>query len=374
MSSRKSTATRHGERIWIEENVRLVRDEQNRRAALLRRHGARSHGDDAAARAAGPLQQDRLDHVGLSAAAARSGPDGTFHMPYASIGLYHMFGIRPEEVAEDSTVFRNLIHRDDYKRVEQAMMHSHETLTPFQQEYRLCLADGTVKWVLAHSVPEREADGSTLWHGYMVDISDRKRSEAKIHELAYFDALTHLPNRIPLRERLQRALAPGERKAGSALLFVDLDHFKVLNDTKGHHVGDLLLCEVAKRICDGLAVEDFVARLGGDEFVILLTGLSEDREGGGGTGPRQGRGSALGNRSAVPVRRGHVPNDSEHRRCAPLGFRQRRRRGSEARRPCAVQGEDRGARHFALLRNEDADRGDGPACVHLRIAQGAQGR
>ncbi len=263
------------ERIWIEENVHLVRDA--RTGAPLFYEGTVREVTETMRRLA---LQDRYSKIASIMSGCllqlRGRTDGTFHMPYASIGLYHMFGIRPEEVAEDSTVFRNLIHRGDYERIEKAMKHSHDTLTPFQQEYRLCLADGTEKWVLAHSVPEREVDGSTLWHGYMVDVSDRKRSEARIHELAYFDALTNLPNRVTLRERLQRTLAPGERKGGSALLFVDLDHFKVLNDTKGHHVGDLLLCEVAKRICDGLAVEDFVARLGGDEFVILLSGLSED--------------------------------------------------------------------------------------------------
>ncbi len=92
-------------------------------------------------------------------------------------------------------------------------MHSRETLTPLQREYRICLPDGTEKWVLAHSVPEREADGSTLWHGYMVDVSDKKRSEAKIYELAYFDTLTHLPNRIQLGNRLQRILASKRTRA-----------------------------------------------------------------------------------------------------------------------------------------------------------------
>jgi diguanylate cyclase (GGDEF)-like protein/PAS domain S-box-containing protein len=260
------------QRIWIEENVRLVRDE---------RTGEPHHYEGTVRDVTETMRrlelQDRYSKIASIMSGCllqlRGRPDGTFCMPYVSIGLYHMFGIRPEQVAEDSTIFRNLIHRDDYKRVEQAIMHSHATLTPFQQEYRLRLPDGTKKWVLAHSVPEREADGSTLWHGYMVDISDKKRSEAKVYELAYFDALTHLPNRIQLRDRLQRALGQGGESKG-ALLFVDLDHFKVLNDTKGHHVGDLLLCEVAKRICGCLGSHNLVARLGGDEFVVLLTGLS----------------------------------------------------------------------------------------------------
>jgi len=264
------------QRIWIEENVRLVRDERS--SEPLYYDGTVRDVTETMRR----LElQDRYSKIASIMSGCllqlRGRPDGTFCMPYVSIGLYHMFGIRPEDVAEDSTSFRNLIHRDDYKRIEDAMRHSHATLTPFQQEYRICLANGTVKWVLAHSVPEREADGSTLWHGYMVDISDKKRSEQKIYELAYFDALTQLPNRIQLRDRLQRTLDESDA-ANGALLFVDLDHFKVLNDTKGHHVGDKLLCEAAKRICGCLGSSSFVARLGGDEFVVLLTDLGSDKQ------------------------------------------------------------------------------------------------
>jgi diguanylate cyclase (GGDEF)-like protein len=127
-------------------------------------------------------------------------------------------------------------------------------------------------------VPEREADGSTLWHGYLSDISDRKRSEAKIYDLAYFDPLTRLPNRTMLRERLEQVIRSGAGVLDwNALLFIDLDQFKILNDSKGHHVGDLLLCEVAGRLQRQIRSSDLVARLGGDEFVILLQGLSQDR-------------------------------------------------------------------------------------------------
>ena len=168
-------------------------------------------------------------------------------------------------------MYRDLIHPDDFDRVTRAILHSRDTLTPLQCEYRVLLADGTEKWVLAHSVPEREPDGSTLWHGYIVDASEKKRSEAKIYELAYFDTLTRLPNRVYLSNRLHRILAfEADRGRPWALLFVDLDHFKVLNDTKGHHVGDLLLCEIAKRISACLEPGALVARLGGDEFVVLL--------------------------------------------------------------------------------------------------------
>lgn len=123
---------------------------------------------------------------------------------------------------------------------------------------------------------EREPDGSTLWHGYIMDVSERKQSEAKIYELAYFDPLTKLPNRTMLRDQLRKALSAKRHGRHGAVLFIDLDHFKVLNDTKGHHVGDLLICEVAERVRSCARQDDLVARLGGDEFIVLLDGLSTD--------------------------------------------------------------------------------------------------
>jgi len=111
------------------------------------------------------------------------------------------------------------------------------------------------------------------------DISERKRAESKIHTLAFYDALTHLPNRQLFNDRLAQALAQSQRhhKYG-ALIMIDLDNFKALNDTKGHHIGDELLKQVAFRIQSLLKEGDTLARIGGDEFVVLLEGVSFDRE------------------------------------------------------------------------------------------------
>ncbi|MDP3845813.1 MAG: EAL domain-containing protein [Pseudomonas sp.] len=109
------------------------------------------------------------------------------------------------------------------------------------------------------------------------DITERKRAEAEIEHLAFFDALTGLPNRRLLLDRLQHALEASARHgAHGALLFIDLDNFKVLNDSKGHVAGDLLLQEVAQRLRAAVRGEDSVARLGGDEFVLMLQGLAKD--------------------------------------------------------------------------------------------------
>ena len=111
------------------------------------------------------------------------------------------------------------------------------------------------------------------------DISERKRAESKIHTLAFYDSLTHLPNRQLFNDRLAQALAQSQRhhKYG-ALIMIDLDNFKALNDTKGHHIGDELLKQVAFRIQSLLKDGDTLARIGGDEFVVLLEGVSFDGE------------------------------------------------------------------------------------------------
>ena len=117
-------------------------------------------------------------------------------------------------------------------------------------------------------------DVVTHYVGTLYDISARKKAEERIEDLAFYDSLTHLPNRTLLREHLKQAMTAGHRNGTfAALLFVDLDHFKTINDTLGHHQGDLLLQEVAQRLAATVRESDTVARLGGDEFVVILGNL-----------------------------------------------------------------------------------------------------
>ena len=119
----------------------------------------------------------------------------------------------------------------------------------------------------------------TNYIGSFSDITQHKAAESEIEHLAFYDPLTGLPNRRLLHDRLQHALAAGARQVThGAILFIDLDNFKNLNDTKGHNIGDLLLIEVAGRLRACVREGDTVARLGGDEFIILLGNLSEDLE------------------------------------------------------------------------------------------------
>jgi diguanylate cyclase (GGDEF)-like protein/PAS domain S-box-containing protein len=136
---------------------------------------------------------------------------------------------------------------------------------------------GTHRWLETHAVPLRSVKGEiTALLGVTRDITQRKAAEAEIRNLAFYDPLTALPNRRLLIDRLAQALAESSRsQRHGALMFLDLDHFKTLNDTQGHDVGDQLLIEVALRLRTCIREGDTVARLGGDEFVVMLENLSE---------------------------------------------------------------------------------------------------
>ena len=115
--------------------------------------------------------------------------------------------------------------------------------------------------------------------GQFSDITSRKRMEDGLHRLAYYDELTHLPNRSMLHESLRQAIAKSQRHGGKlALMFIDLDRFKIVNDSLGHHIGDILLANVGQRLKDCLREGDFVARLGGDEFTVVLDNFTEKHE------------------------------------------------------------------------------------------------
>ena len=131
--------------------------------------------------------------------------------------------------------------------------------------------------LLTITAVKSEGLGATHYVGNFSDITEDKESEAAIHRLAYYDALTGLPNRRLLQDRITQAIASSDRSgAYGAVLFVDVDHFKTLNDTRGHNMGDLLLVDVAQRLRSSVRQSDTVGRQGGDEFVILLDNLSSD--------------------------------------------------------------------------------------------------
>ncbi len=147
------------------------------------------------------------------------------------------------------------------------------------QIQHLC-KDGRVIWGEILSKPERNEKGEiTGYHGITREITEQKLLQEQIENLAFYDALTKLPNRLLLTERLSQVLLNNKRQHHySAVMFLDLDNFKSLNDTYGHSLGDVLLCQVAERLKQCVREVDTVARFGGDEFVVILSSLDKDKE------------------------------------------------------------------------------------------------
>ena len=139
--------------------------------------------------------------------------------------------------------------------------------------------DGRLLWAEVLSRPEHDAKGKLVgFHGITRETTKRRQMEDQVRQLAFYDPLTKLPNRRLLTDRLNQAMAAGKRSGlCGAVLFLDLDNFKTLNDTHGHSAGDLLLVEVASRLCATVRNMDTVARMGGDEFVVMFREFEGDR-------------------------------------------------------------------------------------------------
>ena len=171
------------------------------------------------------------------------------------------------------------VHPNDFERCLNTYVTAFDARHEFTMEFRLCNAKGEYRWLLDSGVPRFDDEGNFFGYiGSCIDITDRHQMEAKIQHLAFHDQLTKLPNRRLFNDRLRQAISASKRNGSHlALMLVDLDNFKPLNDSYGHAAGDLLLIDVAKRLKSCIREADTVARFGGDEFVVLLSELTEDK-------------------------------------------------------------------------------------------------
>ncbi|HEY0142972.1 MAG TPA: EAL domain-containing protein [Thermoanaerobaculia bacterium] len=199
---------------------------------------------------------------------ARTTEDGMF--VYASDAVRTLLGYEPSEVLGRS-VF-DFIHPEDHHIIRRGMVALQHQRLPATFSYRAIRRDGSLVWFETTSRALTNA-GEII--AVSRDISERRQAEEQIEYQAYHDALTGLPNRSLFRDRLTVALAHAKRQQGPvAVMFLDLDRFKYINDTFGHSLGDELLRSVAERLRSSLREEDTIARMGGDEFTILLADLA----------------------------------------------------------------------------------------------------
>lgn len=209
--------------------------------------------------------------------------DSAYRFTYISPSDEKQRGYRPEEVL-GHYVFE-MFDEDGIAAIKQAAQQRHiaeqkgEPLTDVTFEARHRCKDGSWIWGEISYNPEFNAEGKvTGFYGISREITERKQIQEQVRQLAFYDPLTQLPNRHLLTDRLSQAMTSSESTGCyAALMFLDLDNFKPINDTHGHIAGDLLLIEVAQRLKKCVRETDTIARFGGDEFIAVISGLSTDK-------------------------------------------------------------------------------------------------
>jgi diguanylate cyclase (GGDEF)-like protein/PAS domain S-box-containing protein len=198
---------------------------------------------------------------------------------YYSVRWKKMLGYKENEVGTSPNEWFKLVHPDDQKQVQAELVSHLKGVTPhFECEYRIKHSNGTYLWALSRGLVVRNADSTPYrMAGSQSDITTRKMAEERLAHDAVHDALTGLPNRVLFLDRLQNRLERTKRNPSDlfAVMFIDLDRFKVVNDSLGHAFGDQLLITVANRLKLCLRPDDTISRLSGDEFVILLDSVSD---------------------------------------------------------------------------------------------------
>jgi len=217
--------------------------------------------------------------------AARAANDGLWDWDLESGALYFsprwrsMLGAGESELRGAPEEWFDRVHPEDLERVRAALSAHLEGLTEhFEHEYRMLHENGSYRWVLCRGLAVRGEDGrATRIAGSQSDVTHRKLAEEQLAHRAFYDPLTNLPNRALFLDRLRHALRRAQRRHDYlfAVLFLDIDRFKVVNDSLGHASGDRLLVTIARRLELALRPGDSVARLGGDEFTVLLDDLRD---------------------------------------------------------------------------------------------------
>ena len=269
---------RDGHLVWIRDEATLVRDEEGEPLYWLGVQIDITERKRAEARLGAAERRFRTLVDQIPAVTYIDPVEDPETSLYTSPQIEKMLGYTPEEWREGK-LWPKCLHPDDRERIlaaDERFEAGDEE--PFSEEYRLLAKDGSVVWVREEAVLLKDEAGEPLyWQGILYDLTERKALEERLEHRAFHDYLTDLPNRQLFVERLRNALDRTRRKEGRkvAVLFTDLDEFKIINDSLGHEAGDVLLTLVAQRLKRCLRPEDSLARFGGDEFVVLI----EDIEG-----------------------------------------------------------------------------------------------
>ncbi|MBI3529986.1 MAG: EAL domain-containing protein [Betaproteobacteria bacterium] len=199
---------------------------------------------------------------------------------YVSPAYEKIFGRRCDALLQNASEWMDAIHPSDRPRIEASRPLAING--NLDQEFRIVRPDGDVRWLHNRSFPVLDESGQvTMITGIAEDVTSRKLDEEKLQFLAHYDNLTELPNRSLFFDRLQQTILHARREGRAvAVVFVDVDHFKRVNDTLGHAAGDRLLQQVARRLESAVRAGDTVGRLGGDEFALILSNLANASDAG----------------------------------------------------------------------------------------------
>ncbi len=266
---------RDGSVVWIREEAVLIR------------------GDDEAPRYWLGILMDQSEliqaQVGLRDARSRYGAhvdqipaivyldvaDDSMVSTYVSPQIEDILGVSPERYLAESDLWTSMLHPDDRARALETYTRGRDAGEPLTMEYRLIAPDGRVVWFQDSAVVLKDEAGKpTSVQGVMLDVTERKQAEERLAYLAYHDHLTSLPNKAMFDELLELAIARADRnEQGVAVLALDVDNFKLVNDSLGHEAGDRLIAALAERLREATRDTDLIARQGGDEFLLLLADL-----------------------------------------------------------------------------------------------------
>lgn len=267
-----SLAAEVAERKRAEENLQQLNDELEQRVAER---------TDALSRINDELQQISSRYTTLVEqipaiiyiSKIEDDPNSPYKTVFVSPQIESILGYSPEEWIETPDLWFRRIFPDDLERLIAEDQRSFQNNLPIQTEYRIIARNGETRWIRDEGVIHKNKDGKPDYiQGVMLDITERKQAEEQLAYDAFHDSLTGLPNRALFIDRLESALKRYHRRDDLhyAVLFMDLDRFKVVNDSMGHPAGDQLLIQLARRLNSTARAADTVSRLGGDEFVILL--------------------------------------------------------------------------------------------------------